>query len=176
MRWAPTFVTAAGLSIVAAGCGSSSPTSTLTLVQLRSASTPPSYFLGENFDGLPLTATLGRRDAPDFVYGDCTPPPGIDAGGCPAPLELQHWPVAKRPPSKFGPDIACHRVKLSGRVAAVFESTGGMEVYVGRRTVVIFADSARRTRRAGESLRPVKGGALPPPPAWVERQLARRCT
>lgn len=145
------------------------------MAELRSSSAAASYFLGPKFDGLPLTAIIGQRDAPDFIYGDCTPPSGIDAGGCPPPLEVQHWPVSKRPPSRFAHDIACHRVKIHGRTAAIFESTGGIEVYIGMSTVVIFADSARRMKRAAAALRPVKGGAVPPAPGWVERQLARRC-
>lgn len=163
----------------AAGCGSQvvvEQQGGLSLADLRAPAAPASYFLGAKFEGLPLTAIVDSRQAPDFIYGDCTPPSGIDAGGCFPPLEVQHWLLSKRPPSKFAADIRCHVVAVPGRTAAVFESTGGMEVYVGNRTVVIFADSEARMKRAAAALRAVKGGPLPAPPPWVVRQLAGRCS
>ena len=43
------------------------------LTPLRTSNAPPSYFLGTEFEGLPLTAQAGTVATPDFIYGDCTP-------------------------------------------------------------------------------------------------------
>ncbi len=53
-----------------AGCGVSSElTSTVELSVVRAPGAPPSYWLGEQFEGLPLTANAGTAERPTFVYG-----------------------------------------------------------------------------------------------------------
>ena len=64
------------------------------------------YFLGQDFESLPLTDTsyschrptppsdgIAREDLVSFIYGDCTPG---DEGGCAPPLEIQTWPACDR--------------------------------------------------------------------------------
>jgi hypothetical protein len=54
--------------------------------QMRGA---PLYYLGDSFDGLPLTAIIGDPSRNlSFIYGDCEIPIGIDPGGCGPPLEV----------------------------------------------------------------------------------------
>ncbi len=59
--------------------------------------------------------------------------------------------------------------------AAIFETTGGVDAYLGDRVVVLFGEPDL-IRKALPLLRPLKeqAPALPPPPEWVQDQL-RRC-
>jgi len=134
------------------------------------ASGSPLYWLGEEFDGLPLT----HADERLIVYGTCEPESDT---GCAPPLQLQHWPLARRHPSKFtytpGTPAACTRGTVGGRTVAAFATTGGLEVYFGRTIVVVFSDWPRSVR-AVKALRPIDGTSpIPKPPAEVERALAR---
>lgn len=160
--------TAAAVALVLAtsACGGDSGT---PVDELR-ASGAPLYWLGDEFDGLPLTHSSDRG----FVYGDCEPKSDT---GCAPPLQLQHWPLAKRHPSKFtitpGTPMPCTRESIEGTLVAAFPTTGGLEVYVGRTVVVIFAEW-ERSLRAVRALRPLGGGdRLPRPPAALGRALAR---
>ncbi len=166
----------AALTLAGCGGGTVRPKSTVDLNDLRARSAPPAYFLGKRYENLPLTGIVGSSSAPHFIYGTCKIRPGIDTGGCSPPLQVQNWRVSERPPSKFARDIPCRRLTLGRLPAAVFASTGGVEVYVGDRTVVIFANTETQMRRAAAALRPVKGGALPEPPGWIRKQLASRCS
>jgi hypothetical protein len=147
-------------------CGGDSGTD---IDELR-ASGAPLYWLGEEFEGLPLVHASDRG----FIYGDCDPGPD---SGCAPPLQLQHWPLAQRHPSKFrvtpGRRTSCTRGKVGGRTVAAFPTTGGLEVYIGRTVVVVFAEW-QRTLRAVKAMRPLAGpGQLPKPPAALRRALAR---
>lgn len=174
------------LAVLAAACGGTEversteakPLPAVELSGLRRPGTPPAYWLGERFEGLPLAANAGTVDEPTFVYGTCTVSPGSD-GGCAPPLQLQHWPLAERAPARFevapGRRTSCRLPSVVGITAAIFETTGGVEVYLGERVVVLFGDRAL-IRKAMSDLRPVRRQQpnLPPPPAWVHDQL-RRC-
>jgi len=160
------------LSAVAAGCGGSG---SAEVSELRRPGAPATYWLGESFDGLPLETTDVGTGRPDFIYGTCEP--GSD-GGCAPPLELQQWALLERPPTGFeaapGRPASCRRVAGGGITAARFATTGGVELYLGDRVVVVFTDGDR-IGKVMEELRPVKAQqpALPPPPAWVSRALER---
>jgi hypothetical protein len=147
-------------------CGGDSGTD---IDELRASGTPL-YWLGEEFDGLPLTYTDERL----FVYGDCEPESDT---GCAPPLQLQHWPLAERHPSKFtttpGAPTPCTHEAINGTLVAAFPTTGGLEVYVGRTVVVIFAEW-QRSLRAVRALRRLNGtGELPRPPTELRRALSR---
>lgn len=130
--------------------------------------------LGASFDGLspkrfrqcdPPMATLTtnaptppmRRNLVTQMYGTCKPEKG--ATGCAPPLEVQTWPACERNLSLYrrypGPNgevIPYERTTVRGVPAAVFEDGTRIEVYTADVTVVIFADSAERARRAASSL------------------------
>jgi hypothetical protein len=134
------------------------------------ASGAPLYWLGEEFDGLPLVHASERG----FIYGDCDPGPD---SGCAPPLQLQYWPLSQRHPSKFtitpGSPAPCTRGTVGGTKVAAFTTTGGLEVYIGRTVVVVFAEW-QRTLRAVKALRPLDGaGRLPEPPSELDRALVR---
>jgi hypothetical protein len=137
------------------------------------AATPPdrTYWVGSSFDGLPLT----HRDATTYIYGTCEPRP--DAG-CAPPLQVQNWTLRQRHPARFTRAASCVRGVIRGRPAAVFSTSGGMELYVGRTVVVIFARPARVIRTA-RALRPYPSETIPArlarPPVGVQRTLVKRC-
>lgn len=168
------------VAVLTAACGGSTAATgagTVALDGLRAAEAPPAYWLGERFEGLPLTANAGGVERPTFVYGSCEIPPGSD-GGCAPPLALQHWPLAERSPNRFqaapGQRASCSLLAEPNLTAAIFETTGGVEVYLGDRVVVLFGERDL-IRKALRELRPLKlqQPTLPPPPAWVHDQLHR---
>jgi hypothetical protein len=144
------------------------------LAELRERPGPGPYFVGETFEGLPLTAISAAGPRVTFVYGDCDPPP--DEGGCAPPLEVQIWPIGRRAPGVISSMIECRKVTVRGVPGAFFGSD--LDLYVGDQTVVVFADSQPRALRAAEALRPVDAdraseGDLPAPAIDADGPLAR---
>jgi hypothetical protein len=162
---------------VLAACGGSA-VEPVDISALRQSGASPAYWVGEEFEGLALTANAGSDTDPNFVYGTCDIPAGSD-GGCAPPLQLQHWALADRSPALFeitpGRRTPCRIPSATGLTAAIFATTGGVEVYLGERVVVLFGEPAL-IRKAMRELRPVKAQdpALPEPPPRVVEQL-RRC-
>ena len=141
---------------------------------MRNRPGPTPYFVGEPFEELPLTAIVGDPEPLTFIYGDCEP--AGDDGGCAPPLEVQIWPIERRPPGIISSMVACRKVTVRGAPGAFF--SGDLDLYVGKQTVVIFADSAKRALRAAEALRPVDadratGEDLPAPAIDPGPALAR---
>lgn len=166
------------VGVAAAGCivGGDSE-GDLSLEEVGALPEPLTYFVGEKFEGLPLTRILGRRRPMTFVYGDCDVPFGSD-GGCAPPLEVQLWPIEERPPTRISTMIPCRRVTVRGAPGAFFGSD--LDLYVGEHTVVLFAESRAMALRAAAALRPVGAAVasaenLPAPAIDVAPGL-RRCT
>jgi hypothetical protein len=164
----------ASLAVAAAGCAfGGEPDSDFTLEEVQSRPGPAPYFVGKEFEGLPLTAIVGA-DPMTFIYGDCDP--GGGDGGCVTPLEVQVWPIERRPPGIISDMIDCRKASVHGAPGAFYGSD--LDLYVGEHTVVIFADSQARTLRAAEALRPVDAdaatdGDLPAPTLAAEAALER---
>jgi hypothetical protein len=148
------------------------------------------YFVGQSFDGLPLTDNsyecrpptpqpITREDFVSFVYGDCTQGPG-DEGGCAPPLEIQTWPACDTWYSQYrfgnpgdptgGPAL----VRRRGVPASFIDKLPGeiqLEVYTGDVGVRIFSDTRDRAERVVRALRSVSGSPdqvdaevpMPPP-------------
>jgi hypothetical protein len=154
------------VSVALTGCG---PWSSPDVDSLRNSS-EPRYWLGQEFEGLPITHVDGGL----IVYGDCEPQSDT---GCAPPLELQHWRVADRHPSQFtttpGTPAPCVRGRLNGRLVVAFPTSGGLEVYLGETVVVIFAEWERMLR-AARALQPLsKSARIADPPPDVRRAVAR---
>jgi hypothetical protein len=162
------------LTVLTAACGSEA----VDLSDAREPGSPPAYWLGEEFEGLALVADAGSPGRPTFVYGTCEPPPESESG-CAPPLQLQHWPLSARQPGMFeiapGRRTSCRVLDVRGITAATFETTGGVEVYLGDRVVVLFG-RPELIRKAMTELRPVRSQepALPPPAASALEGI-RRC-
>jgi hypothetical protein len=155
------------------------PKGDLTLEEARNFAGPPLYFVGEEFEGLPLTAIVGKL-SPTFIYGTCEIPAGSE-GGCAPPLSIQHWSLSERHPGRYAPILTCRRYEVRGVPAAAWDN-GGLDVYTGDRTVVIFGDDEQQKLRAAEALRQVNGALaasdpLPAPnPALDVAPALGRCT
>lgn len=152
------------------GCVSNSgdpEASEVDLEQARSFDDYTLYYLGETFNGLPLTfagrgpgSGTGVRRSWSFIYGDCTPPAGVD-GGCAPPLEIQNWSICTRFPALYPGSTKTSPF----RGAETLPAGGGLDVYTGKTTVVIFG---REKEAAAEALTRVEDETVPetlPPPA-----------
>jgi hypothetical protein len=135
------------------------------------------YYVGGSHGGLPLTFSgrgpgdgEGLRRSWSFIYGDCEP--AASEGGCAPPLEVQNWSICTRFPALYpGPTPATRA--LDG--AETLPAGGGLDVYTGRTTVVIFGRRRHRDEivgslvRVGAARTPAK---LPPPvPGALEGSL-----
>jgi hypothetical protein len=148
-----------------AACGESGSgepeASTVGLDQARSFDDYTLYYLGESYRGLPLTSAglgpgsgNGLRRSWSFIYGDCTPPAGSD-GGCAPPLEVQNWSICTRFPALY-PGPTPNTSPMHG--AETLPAGGGLDVYTGETTVVIFG---RDKPAAVRSLTRVEDETLP---------------
>jgi hypothetical protein len=163
----------------------------------RSQQPPPqgpddfqAYFLGKQFEKLPLTRRLrrlDRRPAPQefranyisFIYGTCEL---VGDAGCAPPIEVQNWPACERNPTTYrltprGDPVPHTDLSIRGAPAALFEEGTRLEIYTGRTTVVIFGNDPAQIRRAADVLQSVDGRIKPrqkfppPDPGAVEGQI-----
>jgi hypothetical protein len=167
--WIGTALALGAMAAVSACGGSERPTSTSDeLADAKSFSDHTLYYLGSSFHGLPLTfAGLGpgsgtqRRRAWDFIYGECTPSDG-EQPSCAPPLDVQNWSICSRFPALY-PGRTPKTSPVHG--AETLPAGGGLDVYTGRTTVVIFGGDKSAVIR---SLTRVSDDATPdtlPPPA-----------
>jgi hypothetical protein len=128
----------------------------LLLVAATPALALDRWWLGEDFDGLPLTHDEGGF----LIYGDCDPEPD---SGCAAPVEVQNRRTCERNPVSV--DIPARRV-FGVRGSGIAADYGdGIDVLTYRSTVTVFA-SRTRARRAVDTLRRRRASA---PPARLRR-------
>jgi len=169
------------LAIAAAGCSwTEDPPGDLTLEETRELPGPPPYFLGQTFEGLPLTAIFGPQPTVVFAYGDCGFP-GEDVLGCSPspPLSVEVWPGSI--PFNSSP---CRKVEVRGAPGALFRDRieardyNAVDLYVGDQTITIGADSPGQALRAAQALRTVEESSpsadpLPAPSIDAEAALDR---
>ena len=132
----------------------------------------PLYWVGESFEGLPLTRIGLSELGGGFTYGSCEPP--SDEGGCAPPLQIQ---TARMCPPTIPSAPLTGRRTLRGVPAGY---RGGGLVLLSRRVEVrIFSADPGLALRAGAALHSpnpdVSGAAgpdepLPQPPADAERR------
>jgi hypothetical protein len=157
------------------GCGDSPAAGGISLDTVKEFHDYPVYYAGGEVAGHPLESideedAWGRngktgRTGFTFYYGDCDPPDGLFAeGGCAPPVQIQNYSICDR-------NLGMYRGKQKVRdVRGAKGATngGGLEIFTGRTTVVIFAidepslvgPAIRRLRRVGKDAPPSR---LPPP-------------
>jgi hypothetical protein len=176
----------AALVVTVAGCigpfgDETEPKSDYTLDEVPSRPGSALYYVGGSFEGLPLTAIVGARAYPSFIYGDCEieNQGWFQDGGCPPPLSIQHESTAsyKANLARLAPSVTCIRTTVRGVPAATIG--GGLRVFTREMAITIYANARGQARRAAEALRPVDGSGsadsdLPQPPRWIGDAL-RRC-
>lgn len=138
------------------------------------------YYAGENVAGLPLTSVSGgqwrrgglwRSPGPTFGYGHCRLPSGLFAeGGCGLPLEIQNWSRCSRWPGQYPHGRRPRVFDFHGAKAA--SAGGGLEIFTGRTTVVVFGSHsdieavARRLRDVRQADPPMRLPRSAPGSLW----------
>lgn len=140
------------------------------LSEMRAFRAYPVYYSGDSVDGNSLREVQGdpsrfedERDASWFlIYGRCKDPP--DEGGCPPPLQIHSYSTCTRwaavPESRL--------FDLRGAKATRPRPGGGaaLEIFTGRTTVTMYAESQEVLDLAVRALRNVRQkhpSPLPPP-------------
>lgn len=107
------------------------------------------YWLGDQFDGLPLTrvdrfvsgpGSLVPEDSTTFIYGTCAAPPESE-GGCAEPLQIIIKPYCYEQPDSFADQIReSPLVKVRGGADAQ-RIGGGLRIWTGDVALKIYAES-----------------------------------
>jgi hypothetical protein len=158
------------------------------------------YWLGPSFQGMPVTNASRPCRPPDrfesgfnmvsYIYGDCDLPVDEEAPSCEPPIEIQSWRACERSYSgtrvprgvRGGPTVRLPRQTVRGVPAVVLAPTF-IELYTGRTTVRVFANTPELAQAAVASLvrapdAPLEGTPPPNLPAPVAGALSGRlrCT
>lgn len=131
-----------------------------TLSEIKEFRTYPVYYSGDSVAGNSLREAFGdpelHKDKRDttwiLIYGQCKDPP--DEGGCPAPLSIQNYSICAR-----GAGLREARLfDLRGAKATKLMPGGGasLEIFTGRTTVTIHAESQDVLNSAVQALRNVR--------------------
>jgi hypothetical protein len=156
--------------LLISGCGEDGP----TLSEVEKFDAYPLYYAGDEIAGNELDDISGEDDwqrNPDqqsvgftFFYGTCDPTSDglFDEGGCAPPVQIQVSSICDRHPALYRerPEV----FDLRGAKASA--NGGGLEIFTGRTTVVIFGEgelmrpTIRQLRRVGQDAPPSR---LPPP-------------
>ena len=163
-------------AILLAGCGSATEhPGPIAAAELAEAQTFPYYriyWAGSRFQGLPLSAADGLKgydsEIGDSVYyGDCVSGHGVFGGGGSCTLPLQVTTVIYRLHSNapLGPQ---RNTLIRDVPATVYDEGRSIELYSGRLSIDIFADTFARGYAAALRLRPLNAsgsasGPLPLP-------------
>jgi hypothetical protein len=156
-----------GVGQGSSGAQSQDPAATQALLEGAKAFKPyRPHWGGENAAGMKLDSIYrGNRASGDwsFFYGECVPYPDGEGGTiCSPPVEVQNWNICKRWPKE-----QWRLMKLRGARAIWRWAIGGLEVYTGRTTIVIFAAGRRVALNVAAALRSVRAsgpvGRLTPP-------------
>jgi len=160
-------------SALLSGCGGSSEPDA-SLEELRAFGAYPLYYAGDEIAGNRLE-DIGAWDEWEtypkqrelgfiFFYGDCDPPDGLFAeGGCAPPVQIQNTSICNR---NLGMSRGNEKDAFDIRGAKASPGGGGLEIFTGRTTVVIFASNAGLMKETIRKLRPAGAGMsnrLPPP-------------
>ena len=135
-----------------------------TLEDARQFNEFPLYWLGESYDGLPLTRIIRYRYDPEppipavtaedsvaFIYGTCTP---SSESGCAPPLQIIVEPYCTRPPEIIAP-LAAVGSSFDIRGATAQWVTDHLRIWTGDVSTTIFAAAEAS---AAEQLRLVSEG------------------
>lgn len=158
-----------GFVVCGCGCGSSyapgmdKKSREAAMRKVRRLDALSAYYAGEDVAGLPLTSVSSgqwrrggpwRSPGPTFGYGRCRLPSGLFAeGGCHLPLEIENWSRCSRWPGQYPRGHRPHVFDFHGAKAAW--TGGGLEIFTGRTTVVVFG-SRRAIEAVARQLRDVR--------------------
>lgn len=155
----------------------------ISLAEVKRFDAYPLYYAGDAVAGHQLEEIVGEEDwerNPDqrsvgftFIYGTCEIPEGSSDGGCAPPAQIQVSSICDRHLGLYRGNEGA----FDFRGAKAAANGGGLEVFTGRTTAVIFARGdrdmikavARQLRQLGRATTPKR---LPPPvPGAVQGKL-----
>jgi hypothetical protein len=149
----------AALAALLAACGDDNEAERVGVPQALAAQRAVDhqlFWVGERFDGLPLTSIDRTAQRTTFAYGTCKQPRG--EGGCAPPLQVQTASLCDDNALKLavGP-----RTTFAARGTTVRDyGEGRLDLDAATSLVRVFGTGARG-RRAVAALRPVDGPARP---------------
>lgn len=144
---------------------------TWTLEDAKNFTEFPLYWLGDSFEGLPLTQVyrreydpppdsihqLSRSNAVYFIYGDCNPNRLFGPSRCNVPLSVMIEPNCARS-SLFTPDsFPIGDETIVGGVPARYVDEGQVVLWAGTVTITVMSarPAAIRPMDAAEAVRPL---------------------
>jgi hypothetical protein len=171
--FAATVVVAyASVRLLDDGGGASAPLASAgqlswTIEDARQFDEFPLYWLGDSYEGLPLTKVIRYQYEPEppipaetaenvvlFIYGSCTP---TGEGGCPPPLSIRVEPYCEAPPEIFSPAVR-QGTPFEIRDATAEQIAGHLRVWTDDAAITIYAANLAQTE-AAQKLRLVDEGA-----------------
>lgn len=182
MRGSAALLMGLATSLLVVGCGSDgtgqlrtsfdSSNSDMTVAEAAQMREMPLFWLGREFEGLPLISISGDgRFEATFIYGDCR---ARSDEGCSPPVQIQTVKMCRPRISSS----AMARLRTLRGVRAG-EQGGGLALLSRAVEIRIFGDGGGRGTRAAQAMRAVNPDApgavgsaepLPPPPRGAERR------
>ena len=159
---------------ILAGCASARTVGggTPDLDAVRAFEPHPLYWVGERFEKWDLEhVDIGHGAFVTFIYGTCQVPSGIDAGGCPPPLEIQiqplctHLAVVARAPIWRRREVRGAPVGTIDSAPVMFTNRVQIKVYRGQGSDPGLPMRALRALRSANAVAPVVGPGDPIPSA-----------
>lgn len=150
-------------------CGSENEPPRLSLSEIREFRAYPVYFSGTSVAGNGLREIFGapeqQEDKRDtawvLIYGNCD----AEEGGCSPPVQIHSYSTCAR---WAGPDVRLIDIRGAKATKPFGEIGPALEIFTGRTTVTIGADSQALLDSTVQALREVhqrKPSRLLPPPA-----------
>jgi hypothetical protein len=165
-----TLLVALASGLCLSACGTEDPPSLTEIKEFRAY---PVYWSGDSVAGNSLIEVMGdatlQEDLRDtvwvLIYGRCKDPP--DEGGCPPPLQIHSYSTCTRWAS-IGPNEPRLFDFRGAKASKPFPGGGaGLEIFTGRTTVTLHAESESVLDAATRALRTVHrehpSSSLPPP-------------
>jgi hypothetical protein len=160
-------LSAALLSVLGEGGGSAKPASAgqinWTIDDAKNFRGFSLFWLGENYDGLPLTKIIRYKFQPDpskmwvfpedsvtFLYGSCTPSPD---SGCAAPVQIILEPYCMRPPELLAEGV--RGTPFAVRQAVAEQVGDHLRLWTGDASITIFADGLQPQTEIAAKIMPV---------------------
>ena len=164
------------IAVAVSGCGTHAPPplSTHDINVARRFTVYSIYWVGRQFQGIPLTAADFRREYNPQLglavyYGDCeTKVSLLGSGGCTLPLEIDTVCYVQHHNAGLGPP---RNIRIRGVPAVVFNGGKSIELYSAHVLIDVYGDTPARALAAVKRLFPLNGPPalrhfaphLPPP-------------
>jgi hypothetical protein len=167
----PIFLGGLAAALFLCACASDDPPPSLSGIKEFRAY--PVYWSGESVAGNDLIEVMGdptlheeeRETTWILIYGDCKDPP--DEGGCPPPLQIHSYSTCERWAELFPGKPRLFDFRGAKATKPSPGGGAGLEIFTGRTTITLHAESQGLLDAATRALRTVHqkqpSSSLPPP-------------